>query len=124
MRLKSTWRRKRGFIWISASKTGHVNFEWLWPSITFVGKVLPVGFLVALAVAGQMSGFGFIEIPTGFPGPHCNLRHGQIVWNSGRTSKSESPLTPNPGILSRAGWERAAVVFQIATCFGCFSEEW
>jgi len=68
MRLKSTWRRKRGFIWISASKTGHLNFEWLWPSITFVGKVLPVGFLVALAVAGQMS--GFIEIPTGFPGPH------------------------------------------------------
>lgn len=68
MRLKSTWRRKRGFIWISASKTGHLNFEWLWPSITFVGKVLPVGFLVALAVAGQMS--GFIEIFTGFPGPH------------------------------------------------------
>lgn len=55
---------------------------------------------------------------------HCNLRHGRIVWNSGRTSKSESPLTPNPGILSRAGWERPAVVFQIATCFGCFSEEW
>ena len=41
------------------SKTGHVGFEWVWSSITFLGKVLPVCFLVALV--GQMS--GFIEIP-------------------------------------------------------------